>query len=117
MRPAHLGGVGEVAGDEEDVVFVADVAGCEEAVAGEFELVGVASSEDELDAGAAEPVGEREAEAAGAAGDDGDLAGVTEAGAMRRRAEAVRTVRRWRGGLPAKRRASVPGRFGVCLGG
>ncbi len=70
-----LGGVGEVAGDEEDVVFVGDVAGVEEFVAGEFEFVGVACGEGEFEAGAAEAVGEREAEAAGSAGDDGDLAG------------------------------------------
>ena len=44
----------------------------EKAVAGELEFVGVAGGEDEFAAGSAEAMGEREAEAAGAAGDDRD---------------------------------------------
>ena len=70
-----LGGVGEVAVDEEDVVLVEHVAGAKEAVAREFEVVGVAGGEHEFHAGSSELLREGEAEAAGASGDDGYLAG------------------------------------------
>ena len=68
-----LGGVGEVGGDDEDVVGRADGAAAEEGVAGGGELVVVAGSEDELGSGAAVSLGKGEAKAAGAAGDEDDL--------------------------------------------
>ena len=40
MRPGGLRLVGDVGGDEEDVVFMLDRAGTEQAVACKFELVG-----------------------------------------------------------------------------
>ena len=70
-----LRGVSEVGGDEEDVFAGLDGAGVEESVAGAVELGGIAGGEDEAVAGFAESVGEAEAEAAGAAGDDDDLPG------------------------------------------
>jgi len=71
-----LGLVGEVAGDEEDVVFVGDAAALQQVDAGMFEFVSVAGGEDEFEAGAPEAMGDGEAESAGAAGDDGDLGGI-----------------------------------------
>jgi hypothetical protein len=71
-----LGLVGEVAGDEEDVVFVGHAAALQQVDAGVFEFVRVAGGEDEFEAGAPEAMGDGEAEAARAAGDDGDLRGI-----------------------------------------
>jgi len=71
-----LVGVGEVGGDEEDVVFVAQGAAVEEGLAGAGELVFVAGGEDEIGSGAGVALGESEAEAAGAAGDHDHFAGL-----------------------------------------
>ncbi len=68
--------VGEVAGNQQDVVFLENIAGAEDAVAGEFEFVGVAGGENEFKAGASEAVRECEPQAARAAGDHGHLAGM-----------------------------------------
>ena len=70
-----LGGVGEVGGDEEDVVGGLDGAAIEEGMAGGDELFDVAGGEDEFGSGAAVAFGEGETEAAGASGDEDDLAG------------------------------------------
>jgi len=72
-----LGGVGEVGGDEEDIVGRLDGSAIEEGVAGGDEFFDVAGGEDELGSGAAVALGEGEAEAAGAAGDEDDLAGAS----------------------------------------
>lgn len=69
-----LGGVGEVGGDEEDIVGGQDGAAIEEGVAGGDEFFDVASGEDEFGSGAGVAFGEGEAEAAGASGDEDDLA-------------------------------------------
>ncbi len=69
-----LRGVGEVGGDEEDVVCGGDGSGFEEGCLCAGELVGVAGGEDEAGAGFAEAMRESEAEAAGAAGDEDDVA-------------------------------------------
>ena len=66
-----LGGVGEVGGDEEDLVGGLDGAAIEE---------GAAGGEDESGSGAAVAFGEREAEAAGAASDEDDLVGAASEG-------------------------------------
>ena len=66
--------VGEVGGDEEDVVFVADGALVEETLAGVFELVVVAGGEDEEGSGAGVALGECVTEATGGSSDDDDLA-------------------------------------------
>jgi hypothetical protein len=78
-----LGGVGEVAGDEEDILGGVDGFAFEEGLAGAFELCLIAGGEDELGSGAAEAFREREAEAAGASGDEDDLAGAAAGGAAR----------------------------------
>ncbi len=70
-----LVGIGEVAGEEQDVAGGGYVAGAQEFFASFLQLFLVARGEGEPDAGAAEAMGERETESAGAAGDDGDLAG------------------------------------------
>ena len=70
-----LGGVGEVGGNEEDVIGGGDGALIEQGLLGAGELAGVAGGEDEAVSGFTEAMGEREAEAAGAAGDDDDLPG------------------------------------------
>ena len=75
-----LGGVGEVGGDEEDVAGGLDSSAIEEGVAGGDELFDVAGGEDEFGSGAAVAFGQREAEAAGAAGDEDDLAGAAPHG-------------------------------------
>ena len=67
--------VGEVGGDEEDVVLMLDGAAVEQALAGAAEFVVVAGGEHELGSRLAETLREREAEAPRAAGDDDDLAG------------------------------------------
>lgn len=68
-----LAGVGEVGGDEEDVVWGADGVALEERAAGAREFLLVAGREDEAGTGAGVTLGEGQAEAAGAAGDDDDL--------------------------------------------
>jgi hypothetical protein len=75
-----LGGVGEVGGDEKDVVGGLDGSAIEEGVAGGDEFFYVAGVEDEPGPGAAVAFGESEAEAAGAAGDQDDLAGAAPHG-------------------------------------
>ena len=70
-----LGGVGEVGGDEEDVVGGLDGFAIEESVAGGDEFFLVTGSEDEFGSGAGVTFGECETEAAGAACDEDDLAG------------------------------------------
>ena len=71
-----LSGVGEVGGEEEDIVRMLDGVVCEESVAGLGELVRVAGDEDEFCSGAAKAVCESETEAPGAAGDENDPAAV-----------------------------------------
>ena len=75
-----LGGVGEVGWEEEDVVGGLDGVAREEGVAGVGEFFDVAGDEDELCSGAAVAVGEGEAEAAGASGDEHDLTGAALCG-------------------------------------
>jgi hypothetical protein len=69
-----LDGVGEVGGDEEDVVGRLDGSAVEEGVAGGNEFFDVAGGEDEFGSVAAVAFGLGEAETAGAAGDEDDLA-------------------------------------------
>jgi len=76
-----LGGVGEVGGDEEDVVGGLNGLMGEEGVAGAGELVEIAGGENEPGAGAGVAFGQCEAEAAGAAGDENNLAGTALCGA------------------------------------
>ena len=76
-----LGGVGEVCGDEEDVVGRLDGSAIEEGVAGGDELFDITRGEDESGSGATVAFSEGEAEAAGAAGDEDDLAGAALWGA------------------------------------
>ncbi len=75
-----LSGVGEVGGDEEDVVGGLDGLAFDEEVTGADELVEIAGGEDEFGSGAAEALGEGEAEAAGGPGDDDDLVALRGAG-------------------------------------
>ena len=75
-----LGGVGEVGGDEEDVVGGEDGSAFEEQMTGAGELFDVAGGEDEFGSGAAEALGDGEAEAARASGDDDDLIAADGAG-------------------------------------
>ena len=70
-----LGGVGEVGGDEEDVVGGLDGSAIEEGAAGADELFDIAGGQDEFGSGAAIALGQGKAEAAGAAGDEDHLAG------------------------------------------
>jgi hypothetical protein len=72
-----LGCVGEVGGDEKDVVGGLDGLAGEKRVAGEDELVLIAGGEDEFGSRATVTVRQRKAEAAGAAGDEDDLAWAT----------------------------------------
>ncbi len=65
----------DAGGDEEDVVGGWDGFAIEEGVAGGDELFEVAGGEDQPGSGAAVAFGQGEAEAAGAAGDEDDLAG------------------------------------------
>jgi hypothetical protein len=65
--------VGEVSGDEEDVVGGADGAALKEQKTGACEFFDAAGGEDEFSSGASEAFGYGEAEAAGASGDDYDL--------------------------------------------
>lgn len=78
-----LGGVGEVGGDEEDVVRGEDGAALEEEMPGAGEFFEVTGGEDEAGTGASEALGEGEAEATGASGDDDDLAVARGAGQKR----------------------------------
>jgi len=68
-----LGGVGEVGGDEEDVVGGEDGLALEEQMPGSGEFLDLAGGEDEFGAGSAEALGYGEAQAARASGDDYDL--------------------------------------------
>jgi hypothetical protein len=70
-----LGGVGEIGGDEEDVVGGLDGFAIEQGVTGGDELFEVACGKDESGSSAGVAFGESEAETAGAAGDDDYLAG------------------------------------------
>ena len=70
-----LGGVGEIGGDKEDVVGGLDGFAFEEGVAGSEELFVVAGGEDETGSGASVAFGEGKTKAAGASGDEHDLAG------------------------------------------
>ena len=70
-----LGEIGEVCRDEEDLVGGRDTAFLEESLLGVIELDGIAGGEHEAGSGPAEAAGEREAEAAGAAGDEDDVSG------------------------------------------
>lgn len=69
-----LQGVGEVGGNEEDVICGLDGVALEENRTGGGEFVRISSGQDELRPGAAVAFGEGEAETAGAAGDEDDLA-------------------------------------------
>jgi len=70
-----LGGVGEVAWKQEDIVGGLDGFAREESVAGVGEFFYVAGDEDDLCSGAAVAVGEGEAETTGASGDEYDPTG------------------------------------------
>jgi len=80
-----LDGVGEVGGDEEDVVGGFDGSAVQEGVASSGELFKVACSEDEFGSGSGVALGESEAEAAGTSGDEDDLAGAPPGGGWPKR--------------------------------
>jgi len=72
-----LVGVGEIGGEEENIVGILDGVVSEEGVAGVGEFVGVPGDKDELCSGAAKSVCESETEASGAAGNEDYPAAVT----------------------------------------
>jgi hypothetical protein len=72
-----LGGVGEVGGDEEDVVERLDGSALEQGLARGGELVEVTCGKNEFGSGASVAICECETEAARAAGDEHDLAGTS----------------------------------------
>jgi hypothetical protein len=72
-----LGGIGEVGGDEENVVGGLDGSAIKQGVAGGDELFDVSGGKNQFGAGATVAIGQGEAESAGAAGDEDDLAGAS----------------------------------------
>ncbi len=68
-----LFGVGQVAGDEENIVLVLNAAGQEQGLACGLEFFFVACGENEFEAGLTKTVRDGKAKAAGTAGDDGHL--------------------------------------------
>ena len=70
-----LDGVGEIGGNEKNVVGGLDGAAVEEGVACGDELVKIAGGEDKSGSGLSVALGERETEAAGASSDENNLAG------------------------------------------
>jgi hypothetical protein len=75
-----LGSVGEVGGDEENVVGGLDGFARQKGVTGAGQLFLIAGGEDELGPRAGVALSQSEAEAAGAAGDEYDLTGTTSPG-------------------------------------
>ena len=71
-----LFGVGEIGGEQENIVRMLDGFVCEEGVAGVGQFVGVSGDQDEFCSGTAVAVCESETQAAGAAGDEYDTAAV-----------------------------------------
>jgi hypothetical protein len=77
-----LGGVGEISGDEKDIIGGLDGLAIEEGVARGDEFFDVSGSEDEFGSGATVALGQGEAESTGAAGDEDNLPGAPFWGAQ-----------------------------------